>query len=156
MELCPSISSSSTITEPSLNPQNLSTALETMPEKELYNFIWRLNVPQSKQNEIKSQYNTHKGRKVALLSIYLSDHPAPSWQHVTDALYRHKLHAVLEKVQTMFPTGKYIHHCCIELVLSCSKMSKMSALIINTVIYTPSAVDRLCSIKWTPQHAAQP
>ena len=112
-------SPSSTNTESSLNVHNLNTALETLPDEEWDDFGVCLNVPDSQLNEIKSQYSTERERKSALLHTYITSHPAPSWQHVADTLYRYdsgKLHAVLERVQTMFPTGKRMCQCCIVLL----------------------------------------
>ena len=111
-------SPSSTNTESSLNLHNLNTALETLPDDKWYDFGLWLNVPRSQRDEIRSQYSTERERKSALLHTYLTSHPAPSWQHVTDTLYRYdgKLHAVLERVQTMFPTGKKMCQCCVVLL----------------------------------------
>ena len=102
-------SPSSTNTETSLNVHNLNRALETLPDKEWCDFGYWLNVPESQRNEIDSQHTSDREKKSALLHTYLTSHPAPSWQGVTDALYRYpggRFHAVLERVQTMFPTGK--------------------------------------------------
>ena len=102
-------SPSSTNTETSLNVHNLNRALETLPDEEWDNFGLSLNVPQSQLNVIRNQPVSDREKKSALLHTYLTSHPAPSWQGVTDALYRcggGRFHAVLERVQTMFPTGK--------------------------------------------------
>ena len=115
-------SPSSTNTESSLNLHNLNTALETLPDDEWHDFGAWLNVPQSQRDEIRSQYSTERERKSALLHTYLTSHPAPSWQHVADALYTYdggKFHAVLERVQTMFPTGKKMCQYCVVLLSVC-------------------------------------
>ena len=112
-------SPSSTNTESSLNLHNLNTAMETLPDDEWYRFGWGLDVPVSQLDEIRSQYSTEREMKSALLHTYLTSHPAPSWQHVTDTFYRYhhgKFHAVLERVQTMFPTGKKMCQCCVVLL----------------------------------------
>ena len=112
-------SPSSTNTESSLNLYNLNTALETLADDEWYDFGVCLDVPESQLDEIRSQYSTKRERKSALLHTYLTSHPAPSWQHIADALYRlgwGKFHAVLEGVQTMFPTGKKMCQCCVVLL----------------------------------------
>ena len=112
-------SPSSTNTESSLNLHNLNTALETLPDDEWYVFGAWLNVPRSQRDEIRSQYSTERERKSALLHTYLTSYPAPSWQHVADTLYRYiggKFHAVLERVQTMFPTGKKMYQCCVAVL----------------------------------------
>ena len=118
--LCPPLSSC-TNTEPSLTPHNLTTALDTLPDSVWDAFGFEIDVPQSKIGNIRSQYRSDGERKSALLHTYLTSHPAPSWQHITDALYRcdvGKYHAVLERVQRMFPTGDQYHgythlHTCI-------------------------------------------
>ena len=105
--LCPPLSSC-TNTEPSLTPHNLTTALDTLPDDVWNGFGDWIDVPHLKMDNIKSQYSSDGDRKSALLHTYLTSNPAPSWQHITDALYRYdegKQHAVLERVQKMFPTG---------------------------------------------------
>ena len=112
-------SSSSTNTESSLNLHNLNTALETLPDDQWYRFGRWLNVPESQLDGIRSQYSTKRERKSALLHTYLTSHPAPSWQHVAGALYAYddgEFHAVLERVQKMFPTGKKMCQCCVVLL----------------------------------------
>ena len=112
-------SPSSTNTESSLNLHNLNTALETLPDDEWYDCGLELNVPRSQLYEIEFQHSTEWERKSALFHTYLTSHPAPSWQRVADALYRYhggKFHAVLERVQTMFPTGKKMCQCCVVLL----------------------------------------
>ena len=102
-----------TITEPSLTSHNLTIVLVTLPDKEWYDFGWKIGVPQSKRDYIRSQYSSDEERKSALLHTYLTSHPAPSWQHITLALYRcghGKHHTVLERVQRMFPTGDGYAH----------------------------------------------
>ena len=110
--VCVHLSPLSTNTEPSLTLHNLNIALDTLPDEEWDDFGIKLNVPYSQRNEIKSQYISDGERKSALLHTYLTSHPAPSWQHVAEALYRcydGKFHTVLGRVQRMFPTGKGIY-----------------------------------------------
>ena len=109
--LCPPLSSC-TNTEPSLTPHNLTTALDTLPDDMWFDFGVLIDVPRSKSGSIRSQYSSDGERKSALLHTYLTSHPAPSWLHITCALYRcddGKQHAVLERVQRMFPTGNQCH-----------------------------------------------
>ena len=102
-----SLSLSSTNTDSSLSLHNLNTALGTLPPDELGGFgRWGLGIPGSQWSQIKSQYRTAGERQSALLQTYLTSHPAPSWQQVATALYERWLHTVLERVQTMFPSGK--------------------------------------------------
>jgi hypothetical protein len=121
-------SPSSTNTESSLNLHNLNTVLETLPDDEWYGFGAWLNVPESQRDKIWSQYNTRREKKSALFHTYLTSHPAPSWQYVAIALYRGIFHAVLERVQTMFPTGKKMCQCCVVLL-------SVLYLTINILVY---------------------
>ena len=84
--LCPPLSSC-TNTEPSLTPHNLTTALDTLPNKVWHDFGDWIDVPRSKRDNIKYQYRYDGERKSALLHTYLTSHPAPSWQHITHALF---------------------------------------------------------------------
>ena len=107
-----SLSLSSTNTDSSLLLHNLNTALGILPPDELEGFgLNGLDIPESQWYQIKSQYRTAGERQSALLQTYLTSHPAPSWQHVATALYERRLHTVLQRVQTMLPSGKMT--CCL-------------------------------------------
>ena len=96
-------------TDSSLSLHNLNTALGTLPPDQLDGFAqFGLNIPESKWQQIESESRTDDERQSALLQTYLTFHPALSWQHVTTALYERHLYSVLERVQTMFPSGKRI------------------------------------------------
>ena len=71
-----------------------------------------INVSQSTRNKIRSQFSSDGERKTALLRVYLTEHPHPSWEQVSDVLYRlwnGRHHSVLERLQSMFPTGESVH-----------------------------------------------
>ena len=77
-----------------------------------------INVLASKLNEIKSQFSTNGERKAAVFSVYLTEHPQPTWDHVSDALYQLKrgmYHSVLDRLQSMFPTGECAEHIHVHL-----------------------------------------
>ena len=72
-----------------------------------------INVPDSKLSEIKSQFSTDGEKKAAVFSVYLTEHPQPTWDHVSDILYRledGQYHGVLGKLQSTFPTGECTEH----------------------------------------------
>ena len=70
-----------------------------------------MDVPQSTQNKIKSQFHTDRERKTEVLRVCSTEHPQPTWEQVSDSLYqlrRGEYHSVLERVQSQFPTGEYL------------------------------------------------
>ena len=72
-----------------------------------------IDVPKSKLNEIESQLSTDGERKAAVFSVYLTEHPQPMWEHVSDILYQYnngQYHSVLDRLQSMFPTGECVKH----------------------------------------------
>ena len=64
-------------------------------------------------NQIESQFTSDEERKDEVIRIYHTQHPHPTWEHVSDALYMggylddgQQFHKVLDKLQSMFPTGE--------------------------------------------------
>ena len=69
-----------------------------------------LNVPEPTLIEIHSQFRTDAEKKAAFLRVYATEHPEPTWEHVSDALYRIKneqYHKTLDILQSVFPTGEF-------------------------------------------------
>ena len=103
---------SSILTDPSLNLSNLTSAVHSLPDLQWDMFGYLMNVPVSTRKKIRSQFHSDGERKTALLRVYLTEHPHPTWEHVSDALYRMmdgQYHGVLERLQSMFPTGESVH-----------------------------------------------
>ena len=70
-----------------------------------------MNVPESTLDKIQSQFHSNEERKAAVIRVYLIEHPHPTWEHVSDALYRLRdgdYHSVLERLQSLFPTGEHL------------------------------------------------
>ena len=65
-------------------------------------------MPQSTLEKIESQFRSDKERKAAVIRVYLIEHPHPKWEHVSDALYKRGYHSVLERLQSLFPTGEHV------------------------------------------------
>ena len=116
-------------TDSSLTPSNLTSALDSLPDEMWEKFGSNLNVPQSTLDKIKSQFRTDGERKDALLSVYVTEHPRPTWEHVSDVLYRmddEKCHRTLDIVQSKYPTGES---------LPPSILPPLSILIYHTPMY---------------------
>ena len=70
--------------------------------------LW-MDVPHSTLKKILSQFHTDSERKTEVLRVISTEHPHLTWEHVADALYRMRddqCNSVLERLQTMFPTGE--------------------------------------------------
>ena len=70
-----------------------------------------MDVPESTLGKIESQFHSDKERKAAVIRVYLIEHPHPTWEHVSDVLYRLRggdYHIVLERLQSLFPTGEHL------------------------------------------------
>ena len=99
----------------------MQSALDTLPDTQWKRFGAEINVPKSKREEIESQFSTDGERKAAVFSVYLTEHPQPTWDHVSDCLYRFRdgqYHSVLDRLQSMFPTGEcaeHVHVHCVHL-----------------------------------------
>ena len=72
-----------------------------------------LDMQQSKLNQIESQFTSDEERKDEVIRVYHTQHPHPTWEHVSDILYMggifdngQQYHNVLDRLQSMFPTGK--------------------------------------------------
>ncbi|CAI8005533.1 hypothetical protein GBAR_LOCUS4296, partial [Geodia barretti] len=93
----------------SLTLSNLTPALDSLPDTLWWDFGIRMDVPWSMLNKIRSQLSSDKERKAEVLRVISTEHPHLTWEHVSDALYRledGKYHHVLERVQSLFPTGR--------------------------------------------------
>ena len=99
----------------------MQSALDTLPDREWRGFGAFIKVPRLKLDKIESQFSTYGERKAAVFSVYLTEHPQPTWDHVSDALYRFsdgQYHSVLDRLQSMFPTGEcaeQVHVHCVHL-----------------------------------------
>ena len=68
-------------------------------------------MPESTLDKIESQFHTDMERKTEVLRVCSTEHPQPTWEQVSDALYQlsdEKSHSVLERVKSQFPTGEYL------------------------------------------------
>ena len=91
----------------------MMSALDTLPDTEWEEFGGGVNVPQSKLNKIRSQFNSDGERKEEVFRVYLAEHPYPTWEHVSEILYmmgddNEQCHSVLDRLQSIFPTGEWV------------------------------------------------
>ena len=69
-----------------------------------------MDVSWSTVEKIQSQLSSDKERKAEVLRVISTEHPHLTWEHVSDVLYKlggGQYHHVLERVQSLFPTGEY-------------------------------------------------
>ena len=70
-----------------------------------------MHVPQSTLDKIKSQLHSNERKKATVIRVYMIEHPHPTWEHVSAVLYRMSggaYHSVLERLQSLFPTGEHL------------------------------------------------
>ena len=104
-------------TDPSLTLSNMTSALDNLPDTLWYEFGSYVDVPRSKRNKIRSQFHSDGARKREVFRIYLSEHPQPTWEHVSNVLYKldrishgsEQCHCALDRLQSVFPTGECLH-----------------------------------------------
>ena len=70
-----------------------------------------LDIPYSEHKKIMAKHSDVAQCKKDLCRWYLDNHPAPSWKHVADALYRWKDHVVLDVLQSQYLKGGFSALC---------------------------------------------
>ena len=100
------------LSDPSLTLSNMLSALDSLSDTEWEEFGLEVNVPLFKLEKIRSQFNSDGERKDEVFRIYLTEHPYPTWKHVSEALYNlgddnEQCHSALDRLQSMFPTGVF-------------------------------------------------
>ena len=106
MILC---SLSSAPTDPTLTHTDLTQLLDSVDWSSDFKFY--LNTPISEKLKIKAKHSDEAQRKKALCRWYLDNHPAPSWKHVADALYRYGDHVILDVLQSQYLKGGFSAMC---------------------------------------------
>ena len=69
----------------------------------------RLDLPQSKSDEMKRKYHSPSQRREAYLDLYATDHPCPSWRKVAEILRRVDLHHQADVVESTYVQGTILH-----------------------------------------------
>ena len=104
-----------TAKEPSFTLPNLTSAVDNLPDElqTLFQFGKEVDVPESiLQHRIRDKFHTGGERKAELLRICVTEHPEPTWERVSDALYKcnkgdEECHRTLDILQSKFPTGDH-------------------------------------------------
>ena len=108
--------------ESSFTSKNLSTVLDIMEDWLWSVFGCCVNIPQSELDRIRSQYSSDRECKHAVIDLFISKHPAPSWTLVAHTLYMMggrryvgggdgvSCLKSLDLLQQLFPTGIYNIH----------------------------------------------
>ena len=113
------------ILDPTLTLSNLTPLLERIS---WYNMDWWMDIPGATVSMIHSSGGDDSQRGQRFCEVYLSDHPAPSWKQVAEALYRPDLNGQecieeLEVVQKKYLRGESINgghelnHSCLVIIV---------------------------------------
>ena len=73
--------------ESSLTSKNLSTVLDIMKDGLWSLFGQYVNIPKSELDRFIRQYSSERECKHAVIDLFISKHPAPSWTLVAHTLY---------------------------------------------------------------------
>ena len=73
--------------DPSLTPNNILQSTRNIPLWKNGDSYWCLDMPFSLHDEITAKYN-RKQAKRKLISMWLTSHPCPTWEHVAELLRR--------------------------------------------------------------------
>ena len=68
-----------------------------------------LELPESKVDEIKTNYNSPFRRREAYLDLYATHHPCPNWKHVARSLRKIRLFRQADEVESTYIQGTYTH-----------------------------------------------
>ena len=84
--------------------------MDELPDAQWNDFGKEVNVPESILHNIEHHFHTNGERKAELLRVCVTEHPEPTWERVSDALYKCKMgdeecHRTLDILQSKFPTG---------------------------------------------------
>ena len=91
--------------EPSLTVENLCDVLVDVKDWSTSGLPWKLQTPKSKVEELERSHPDLAQRKPAIIREYIDNHPVPSWELVSDALYIEQEYDVLERVQNRYLKG---------------------------------------------------
>ena len=85
--------------------------MNELPDAQWNDYGKEVNVPESILHDIKHHFHTDGERKAELLRVCVTQHPEPTWERVSDALYKCKMgdeecHKTLSSLQSKFPTGE--------------------------------------------------
>ena len=99
-------------TEPSLTLDTLSSVLDGIQRLDGINGVsYFLQIPDSKRDELERQYDRRQ-RPRAYSTVFLTDHPSPSWSSVALALWEKGELRELEVVQKLYLKGEPCAHSC--------------------------------------------
>ena len=96
-------------TEPSLTLDALTSVLDSVRNPDGVGFY--LRIPYSKRYELERQYDERQLPR-ALSTVFLTEHPSPSWSTVALALWKRRDHGALEVVQKLYLKGEPCAHSC--------------------------------------------
>ena len=102
--------------DPTLTTDNLMEVVKGV-EDHWWDLGYWLDVPMSKMSDIRSPYRSDRQRMQALADHYITHHPTPSWNNVSEALQKEGLHKQADEVTTKYVKGMDVNHVtCLILI----------------------------------------
>ena len=115
--------------------------------------MW-MDVPLSTREKIGSQLSSDKERKAEVLRVISTEHPHLTWEQVSDALYQlegGEYHHVLERVQSLFPTGEYLSPSLLHTYLFILQSAIVLVLHIDIPLLVPMVYSHSCNFPTNDQ-----
>ena len=95
-------------TDLTITTEKLVELFELMRDRYLDYFGGRLDLPQSKRDEIRRNYLRPSQRREATLDFYATDHPCPSWRKIAEVLRDFVLYQQADVVESTYVQGTMI------------------------------------------------
>ena len=98
--------------EPTLTLSNVTEAVKLVEDSKWDKGTYRqplpffLDIPESKEMEMKSRYRDVSQCKRAFLEHFLEDHPCPTWKQIANAVYMIGEFGALEVIQRDYFKGE--------------------------------------------------
>ena len=92
-------------TDLTITTEKLVELFEEMSDDNSDGLVIRLDLPWSKNNEIKRNYHSPFQRREAYLDLYATDHPCPSWRTVAEILRCVHLRHQADVVESTYVQG---------------------------------------------------
>ena len=99
-------------TEPSLTLDTLSSVLDGVQHLDRFSGVGEyLQIPDSKLEELEHEYDRRQLPR-EYSTVFLTEHPSPSWNTVAYALWVMGEHGALKVVQKLYLKGEQCAHSC--------------------------------------------
>jgi hypothetical protein len=98
--------------------ERLLKLIEIVGDEDIGNW---LDLPKSRVDELKTNYDNLFQRREAYLDLYATYHPCPSWKHVAESLRSIRLFHQADEVEST-----YVQGTCIKIINTRSELASLA------------------------------